>query len=138
MATWRNMLACSKLSSLKENRMKGKSRTCITMEKMEKDNRSMSSKCFRLKRGIWNGCQNLEIKLTEPLRWQALMVLIMCHTPRSARAKPGTICPTNVPINIIFLSEITDLQCLHCNLNIMLKYLKEVAKLHVGNPIWLS
>ncbi|KAJ6692605.1 hypothetical protein OIU79_014374 [Salix purpurea] len=51
MARWRNMLACSKLSSLKEKRGKGKSKSCIKIAKTEKDRMKMSSRCFSLERG---------------------------------------------------------------------------------------
>ena len=50
-ARWRNIVACLKLSSLKDKWRRGKSRTCMTMAKMEKDKMKTSTKCFSLERG---------------------------------------------------------------------------------------
>lgn len=92
------MVACSKLWSLKEKLRKGKSRTCIIIANTEKDKMKISSKCLTLERGQFNGYQNLTLKLLGPLRKYDLIVLTVCHKPTRVKAKPGIMCPINVPI----------------------------------------
>lgn len=68
--------------------------------KTEKVKMRMSSEYLsNLKNGQLNGYQNFEVKVVLPLKEYSIMVLNMCHTPRRTRHKPGTICPTNVPMS---------------------------------------
>jgi len=61
-----NIVACSKLSSLKAQWKWGKSRICMRIARIEKDKIETSSKCLNLKWGVLKWYQNLIVKLEGP------------------------------------------------------------------------